>query len=233
MSRARSTRSYEQSTDAHGTVRTAVGICRATQLAGAIIAERNAAWPGIGPPRHPPKPTNGLCNERSGFRPALTNKSSFPHALGPCVWLRLREKGSSASTRNCFDSPDVDAPAIALATYEWPGRTGVARLLGERTRQPKPSQTIPLRGTEHPLNLPPLTRIGLPISLPAARALSSQAALARRRSNRRSRSARSRIRAPSPRDTCQSARGSRRGRRVTLRRCLTRCHLPPSPRKSG
>ena len=37
-------------------------------------------------------------------------------------------------------------PATALATtYEWPGRTGVARLLGdERTRQCEPSQTIPL-----------------------------------------------------------------------------------------
>ena len=55
MSRARSTRSCRRSTDANVTVLTAVGICRATQLADANIAQRNAAWPGIGPaPRHPP-----------------------------------------------------------------------------------------------------------------------------------------------------------------------------------
>jgi hypothetical protein len=42
--------------------------------------------------------------------------------------------------------------AIASATYEWPGRTGVARLLGdEPTREREPSQTIPLRGGERPL----------------------------------------------------------------------------------
>ena len=41
-----------------------------------------------------------------------------PSCARSFVWLRLREQGSNASTRNCFDIPDVDTPAIALATEE-------------------------------------------------------------------------------------------------------------------
>ena len=53
-----------------------------------------------------------------------------------------------------FVSPRGAELTIGLATYPWPGRTGVARLLGdERTRRREPSQTIALRGTERPLSL--------------------------------------------------------------------------------
>jgi hypothetical protein len=104
-------------------------------------------------------PASTLLAGRQLTNPSTSDAWPVAKSAPQGSWQRGSSHGPRAAAAggladDCFSRHHASRLATASATYEWPGRTGVARLLGdERTRQREPSQTIALRGRERPLNL--------------------------------------------------------------------------------